>query len=146
MRKDTRHGIKVSAKVVTVLGLMGIIMVIVTWTHSLKASLTILAISVIVLAVSGVLHLMACPNGQDTDDDSPDVSLEESEGIIKTSTIDINNYRDLTSEDTIQEGDVYFNPKWEVSGPWFRVLAGDHGIGLNYVPGEMRHAKRLIEK
>lgn len=43
------------------------------------------------------------------------------------------DYRFLTTEDTIQEGDEWYNPYWEVGGPWYKIEHGNHSIGDKYL-------------
>ena len=55
-------------------------------------------------------------------------------------------YRDLTDKDKIQFGDIFYDPKWEVGGPWYLVRKDDSAIGKQYVPGKMKWVRRPISE
>jgi len=68
---------------------------------------------------------------------------QQEEGIIING--DGPGYRDLTAEDKIQLGDIFYNPEWEVGGPWYLVKKGNSAIGKPYVPGKNKFARRPKE-
>lgn len=54
-------------------------------------------------------------------------------------------YRDLREEDCFQEGDIFYNPEWEVGGPWYFLTKNHEALGEKYIPGKMSRTRRLIE-
>ena len=54
-------------------------------------------------------------------------------------------YRDLTTKDNIQARDVFYNPDWEVGGPWYLIEDGHDAIGHEYIPGKMKIIRRPVE-
>lgn len=51
-------------------------------------------------------------------------------------------YRTLASGDIITIGDEWYNPDWEVDGPWYQVKPGNRFIGTKYDPQIMRPMRR----
>ena len=56
----------------------------------------------------------------------------------------MSQYRDLITGDIVQLGDEWFNPDWEVDGPWFIVKEGNEMIGRSYVAETMRPMRRPL--
>lgn len=53
-------------------------------------------------------------------------------------------YRDLVKGDLIQIGDEWFNPDWELGGPWFSVKSENKFIDKPYNPESMRPMRRPL--
>ena len=53
-------------------------------------------------------------------------------------------YRTLTSEDIIMIGDEWYNPDWEVGGPWYAVQSGNKEIGQPYDLKTMKLMRRPL--
>lgn len=55
------------------------------------------------------------------------------------------NCRRLVEGDVIQAGDEYYNPDWEVDGPWYVLKEGHESLGLKYDPRQMKIMRRQLE-
>jgi hypothetical protein len=54
-------------------------------------------------------------------------------------------YRDLVPNiDRVSVGDEWYNPKWEVGGPWFVVSEDDRFNGIMYKP-DFRPMRRPLK-
>jgi hypothetical protein len=56
----------------------------------------------------------------------------------------LSEYRDLTKNDKIHIGDEWYNPDWEVKGPWFEIKPNNTMIGFEYDPAAMRLMRRKL--
>ena len=51
-------------------------------------------------------------------------------------------YRDLIDREEIRVGDEWFNPDWEVGGPWYVVEDDNEGVGTKYIEDVFRPMRR----
>ena len=58
----------------------------------------------------------------------------------------LNEFRDLTKDDKIQLNDEWYNPEWEVGGPWYEVKENSVMLGTKYNPEIMRPMRRLVKE
>jgi hypothetical protein len=55
------------------------------------------------------------------------------------------NYRLLKSGEEIKNGDQFYNPEWEVDGPWFDIDSEAKGIGVKWQTS-FRYVRRMVSK
>jgi hypothetical protein len=56
---------------------------------------------------------------------------------------EVPGYKALTTADTIQVGDEWYNPDWEVAGPWYVVEFSNKMIGRPY-ESHFRRMRRAL--
>ena len=54
-------------------------------------------------------------------------------------------YRNLKDGDIIRVGDEWYNPDWEVQGPWYIIDKEHDVLGTMYNPDDYRKMRRVIK-
>ena len=53
------------------------------------------------------------------------------------------SYRYLEIGEEVKEGDQFYNPDWEVDGPWYDIDTPGKGVGLKWC-ASFRPVRRLV--